>query len=337
MPRSVVLLMLLFIGVVSLASPLGAFQWYSMLPNPSASRDLAMGGSTVALFYAPHSQSFNPAGLQCFSRDSERRLTLFANPGGMWQLKNYFANEAEGLPGLQQAVDAVRLLTTGVAFRRKILTLALLLSQPVMEQDDVERFRNYETRSALGLHQNSVVMKLLLHPRVSVGGRVDRYYRYAYPEDEAFSYGVILKPRGVQVGVLYQRYPRSGPRHWHPLDHRSDASTTAGIAIDREHLKVTFQVMNLTNSDQDAFLEPSGGVEWRPVRSIALRAGGVQFSRSHRWALTAGIGLVDANWIRHRVARLLVPDDLLQFALAIIYRHRRPEIGIGSLTVGWRL
>jgi hypothetical protein len=337
MPRSVIFFTSLIFGICSLASPVDAIQWFSMLPNPSASRDLAMGGSTVALFYAPHSQSFNPAGLQCFSRDPERRLTLFANPGGMWQLRNYVAHEAEDVPDLQQAVDAVRLLTTGIAVNRRILTMALLLSQPVMEENDIERFRNYENRSALGLHQNSIVMNLRLHPRVSVGGRVDRYYRYAYPEDEAFSYGVILKPRGIQVGVQYQRYPSSGPRHWHPLDHRSDASTTAGIAIDRENLKVTFQVMNLTNSDEDAFLEPSGGVEWRPVRSIALRAGGVQFSRSQRWALTTGIGLVDANWIRNRVARLLVPDDLVQFALAIIYRQRKPEIGIGSLTFGWRL
>jgi hypothetical protein len=318
-------------------SPARAFEWYSLVPNPSYSRDLAMGASTVALDYSPQNQSINPAGLTCFGDESRTNVALFINPGGMWQVKNYASDEAKYQADAQQVMDVARLLVTSIAARKHILTMALLLSQPIMESGDPGRFHNYESKSALELHQNSIIMKLSLHPRVELGGRVDRYYRYAYPEGEAFAYGVILKPRGVQVGLQYQRYPSSGPRHWHPLDRRTDASTTAGIALDRESIKATFQVMNLTESDKPAFLEPRAGIEWRPVRSIAIRAGGIQFSRSHRWALTTGIGLVDMNWIRNRTARLLVPDDLVQFALAIVYNQRRPEIGIGSLTVGWRL
>lgn len=317
--------------------PAQAFQWYSIAPNPSYSRDLAMGASTLALDYAPQNQSINPAGISCFGKRSKEKFSVFVNPGGMWQIKNYVDSEAESQANAQQVVDVARLLVNGIAVRNKAFTLALLLSQPVMLRDDLNRFRNFESKSSLGLHQNSVVMKLLLHPRVALGGRIDRYYRYALPEDEAYSYGVILKPRGIQVGVQYQRFPSSGPRHWHLLDRRTDSSTSAGIALDRDAIKVTFQVMNLTESDKPAFLEPRAGIEWRPVRSIALRAGGIQFSRSRRWALTTGLGLVDVNWIRNRFARLIVPDDLVQFALAIVYNQRRPEIGIGSLTFGWRL
>ncbi|RQV99601.1 hypothetical protein EH220_01310 [bacterium] len=318
-------------------SPVLGFEWYSLAPNPSYSRDLAMGASTLALDYAPQNQSINPAGMTCFPRKSRQQISFFFNPGGMWQTKNYIADEAETQADAQQVVDVARLLVSGVAVRKKEIAVALLLSQPVMMKDDPGRYHNFESKSSLGLHQNSIIMKLLLHPRVALGGRVDRFYRYAYPEDEAYSYGVILKPRGIQVGVQYQRFPSSGPRYWHPLDRRSDSSTSAGIALDREAVKVTFQVMNLTESDKPAFLEPRAGIEWRPARSIALRAGGIQFSRSHRWALTTGVGLVDVNWIRNRAARLLVPDDLVQFALAIVYNQRRPEIGIGSLTFGWRL
>lgn len=328
---------LLLICVLLGSTPSHAIDWYSLVPNPSYSRDLAMGASTLALDYAPQNQSINPAGITCFPKKLGNNLALFFNPGGMWQLKNYAADEADLQADGQQIVDAARLLVNTIAVRRKGITLALLLSQPVMLKDDPERYRNFETHSSLGLHQNSVIMKLLLHPRVALGGRIDRYYRYAYPEDEAYSYGVILKPRGIQVGVQYQRFPSSGPRYWHPLDRRSDSSTSAGIAVDRESIKVTFQVMNLTETDKTAFLEPRAGVEWRPFRSVALRAGGMQFPRSHRWAVTTGFGLMDVNWIRNRAARLIVPDDLLQFALAIIYNEQRPEIGIGSLTVGWRL
>jgi hypothetical protein len=175
-----------------------------------------------------------------------------------------------------------------------------------------------------------------LHPRVSVGGRIDRYFSFDSPEGTAYSYGVILRPRGVSLGLQYQHYPTSGPRVWHPLDHRGDQTTTAGIAIERENVTVSVQVMNLTRSDGPAFLEPHAGVEWRPVRALSLRAGGVEYTGSPRWAWTSGIGLLDANWFRSRPSRLAVPDEILQAAIAVIYDKRTPEVGIGSLTCSWR-
>ncbi|MBU1983062.1 hypothetical protein KJ815_01500 [bacterium] len=313
-----------------------AGDWITLVPNPAFSRDLAMGMSTIALSYAPQSQSINPAGLRLFDPDRGWRATLVVNPGGFLQLGKSRPAAAPERNTLDQVSDGVRTLTTAAALQARIIAIAVFLSQPVMLAGDTARYNDYENRSPLDGHQNSLLVSLALHPRVAVGGRVDRYYSWDRPQGESYSYGVILRPRGVRVGVQYQRFPESGVRLWHPLDHRSDQTTTAGVAIVRENLTLAMQVMNLTESSKPAFLEPHAGVEWRPVRALALRAGGTQFSRSRSWAWTAGIGLLDANWFRSRAARLLVPDDVIQVALGVIYSRRTPVLGIGSLTCAWR-
>jgi len=315
-----------------------AFHWISIGPNTAYSRDLAMGASTIALPYAPQSQSINPAGLTLFDPRREGvRTAVFLNPAGLWQLRNYSRTEAAGRSAGQQLEDGARLLAGGATVQDRILTVAAFVSQPVMDVGDTARYSGFQSSSPLDYHQNSLAASLWLHPRVSVGGRIDRYYCYDRPEGEGYSYGVILRPKGVNVGVEYQRFPDTGARVWHPLDRRTDQATTAGIAVVREQYTLSFQLMNLTQSGGTAFLEPHAGMEWRPVRALALRAGGAQFSHGTGWAWTTGIGLLDANWLRNRLARLLVPDEVLQLAVAVVYREHTPALGIGSLTCAWRL
>jgi hypothetical protein len=313
-----------------------ALEWVSLAPNPAYSRDFAMGASTIALSYAPQSESINPAGLTLFDPRDDFRGTIFLNPGAALPIYKSWLDDPRFPRDGKRFTDALRLAASGAAVQARIATFALLLSQPVTDLGDHGRYRAFENGSPLSYHQNSALLSLALHPRVSVGGRIDRYFDFDSPLGTAYSYGVILRPRGVRLGVQYQRFPTSGPRVWHPLDHRGDQTTTAGIAIDRQDVTVSVQVMNLTRSDGPAFLEPHAGIEWRPVRAIALRAGGMQFSRSAQWAWTSGIGLLDANWLRKKSARLMVPDDVLQLAVGMVYDKRTPRLGIGSVTCAWR-
>jgi hypothetical protein len=230
-----------------------------------------------------------------------------------------------------------RLLINSLAVRWKIATLAGILSQPVMKSGLASRYEGYEQSSGLDQHENSLLLALNLHRRISVGGRVDRYYRYSVPEGEGYSYGVILRPRNVTLAVQYQRFPASGARIWHPLDRRRDQTVSAGLAFAEGEWLVTAQVMNLTASGDSLRLEPRLGAEWRPWRYLGMRAGIVSFSDNERWAWTSGISLMDANWFRHKFARLPVPDDILQAAVAILYHRRIPTLGIGSLTLSVRL
>jgi len=311
-----------------------ALDWISLAPNPAYSRDLAMGASTVALSFAPQSQSINPAGFTLHEPASRVRASLFANGGGLYQSWRYLEN-GDRRAG-HEAQDIARLLLSGAAVQMSIVTVAALFTQPVMQMGETSRYEFFETSTPLSEYQHSVLAVLALHPQVSVGGRLDRCYRWDTAEGDAYSYGVILRPRNVNIGVQYQRFPASGARVWHPLDRRADQATTAGISLERRGFIWTVQVMNLTRSDGPAFLEPHTGVEWRPVQDVALRAGGMQFSRSRRWAWTGGLGLLDANSLRPRTRRLAVPDDVLQFAVGVTYLRRTPELAMGSLTVAWR-
>ena len=313
-----------------------ALEWIHVAPNPAYSRDLALGTSTLALSYPPQSQSINPAGLVCFERSTPQRATIFLNPGGAWQIANYFEHEAARRSEWDQATEAARLLVNSVAVRWKVVTLAAMLGQPVMLRSDTARYANFDSQSSLEEHQNSIVLALHLHRRVSVGGRIDRYYRYSDPQGEGYSYSVILRPRNVELAVHYQRYPITGARVWHPLDRREDQSITAGIAVVKDGWKVSAQVMNLAQTSDSLEIEPRAGVEFRPWRPLALRAGGVLYGDGDHWAWTAGLGLLDANWLRTKPARLSVPDDILQAAVGVIYNGRRPVLGISSLTFSWR-
>jgi hypothetical protein len=313
-----------------------AVEWIALTPNPSYSRDLALGASTIALAYPPQSESINAAGLTLFDSRSHRFGTLTLNPLAPLQIAHYRHAEADGRRHLEQVAETARLLVNSVAYRNSYLTLALLMSRPVMSPDSPATYDDYPRHSSLASHQNSIVGVLHLHRRVSLGGRIDRYYGYSYPRGDGYSYGVILRPRGMAIGVQYQRYPGSGIRVWHPFDRRDDGTTAAGLAWNRGDATFCAQVMNLTQPDRRAYLEPHAGIEWRPVRALALRAGGMLYSRSPRWSWTGGVSLLDANWFRPRAARLLVPDEVIQAAVAVQYRHRVPELGLFSLSCAWR-
>ena len=322
--------------IAAAATNLQALEWIYVAPNPAYSRDLAMGASTLALSYPPQSQSINPAGFIAFGAKSSRLATVFFNPGGLWQVRNYFAHETTQRSTANQVWEPAVLLMNSFAVRWKIATLAGIFGQPVMMAGNEARYHNFRSSSGLDSHQNSLLLALDLHPRVSVAGRIDRYDRYSYSQGEGYSYGVILRPKGLDIGVQYQRFPASGARVWHPFDRRHDQSVSAGIAFDRREWKVTAQVMNLTAISDSFSLEPHVEAEWRPWQHLSLRAGMLYFPEAGQWAWTSGLSLVDANAMREKPARLPVPDDIVQVAVGMQYHHRTPELGIVSLTLSWR-
>ena len=313
-----------------------ALDWIYLIPNPAYSRDLAMGASTLALSYPPQSQSINPAGFVAFPGKAEEGASIFLNPGGAWQLAQYRNDEATGRSEWDQVTESARLIVNSAAVKWKVVTVAGIFGQPVMLRNDTVRYHDFENTSSLVHHQNSLLFALNLHRRIAVAGRVDRYYRYSDPLGEGYSYGIIMRPKNVELAVQYQRFPASGATVWHPLDRRSDQTITAGFAIVQRAWTVSAQVMNLEQSSDTLNLEPRLGFEWRPSRIIALRAGAASYSEANRWAWTGGVGILDANWLRPKARRLPVPDDILQAAVGVIYRGRVPELGVGSLTLSWR-
>lgn len=306
-----------------------------LIPNPAAARDFALGGSTAALTYPPQSASINPAGLELFQPSVRLRTTVCLNPGSAGQIVELWRSGGESTP--EKIIDSARLLVHSVGVQRSVFVLAALFTEPVLREGDLPPGRAFDDHPLQGLYRNSLLFKLYLHPQVAVGGRVDRLYEGRRAFADAHSYGVILRRKGVQVGLQYQKFPPEGNFSMHPLDRRGDQTTTAALTWKRAGLSVSLQVLNLTQKSERALLEPHAGVEWRPLRAVAIRAGGAQFSRSNCWAWTAGLGLLDANWLRRQARRLTSPDDILQVAAGVVYRKCTPLSVTGVLTLAWRL
>lgn len=311
-------------------------EWIYLLPNPSYGRDIGLSTSAGALHYSPQAESANPAGLSLWKVGSQSGLTVVTNPAGLYSLSRYTSDESSGRRTAEQISEASRLLLNTIGYYNPYINVALLLNRPVMSSADTNAFQNFESSSSLSSHQNSIQATVRINPRVSFGGRIDRYFHYSDPTGEGYGYGVLFRPKGLTVGVFYQRFPGSGAQIWHPLDRRRDGTTSAAIAWNKGITTATFQMFNLTEPNQLAYLEPHSGIEVRPNDWISLRAGAALYTRSKRWSWSTGLALVNANRFRSRTAALLVPDDVLQLSLAMIYRHRVPEIGIFSLTTAWR-
>ncbi|MBK6765825.1 MAG: hypothetical protein IPG71_05695 [bacterium] len=314
-----------------------AVEWTSLLPQPGVARDISMGGATSAMFGPTSATSQNPAGITVFPRDKRTAIGATVNGNGPAQLGAYFDQIAANRSGIQQASDVSSLLVRSVSARHRWAAATAIFGEPVMNRRDQERFRPPPDKFALTEYQTALALNLLLHSRVQVGGRVDFYSREQFGDGEGFSYGVILKPHGLQVGLHYQRFPATGERWLHPLDRRVDRGTTASLAIQQPTYSLAFQLMNLAQTSDMAFLEPRFGAEWRPLRAVALRCGGSVYAQSRRSVLTGGIGLIDANWLRDRDDRLAFPEDVLSIAVALVYDHGRPVEGLTALTLAWRL
>ena len=306
-----------------------------LIPDPRAARDFALCASTAALAGSPQSESINPAGIELFEPSEGLRTTILLNPASVGQFRAVWRGESRTTP--EKIIDSARLLAYGLGVQKSVLVVAALLTEPMLQEGDLPTGRAFETNPLEGRYCNSLLLKLQLHPQIGVGGRVDRVYENHRFVGDAYSYGVILRRKSVAVGLQYQQFPPDGVFSMHPLDRRGRQTTTAALTWRHLGLAASLQVLNLTEKSERAFLEPHAGIEWRPLRAVVFRAGGTQFSRSDCWAWTAGLGLLDANWLRKPASRLTTPDDVLQLAAGVIYRKCTPLSLTGVLTLAWRL
>jgi hypothetical protein len=306
-----------------------------LVPDPRAARDFALCGSTAALTGSPQSAGINPAGIEIFEPSDKLRATLLLNPASVGLFSVVRDNRDRTTP--EKMIDGARLFVYGIGVQKSVLVLTATLSEPVLWEGEAPPEKAFKTNPLEGHYCNSIRLRLQLHPQISVGGCMARVYENLRYRGDAYSYGVILRQKSVAVGVQYQQFPPSGIFSVHPLDHRGRQTTNAALNWNYSELSVSLQVMNLTQKSERAFLEPHAGIEWRPLRAVVFRAGGTQFSRSQCWAWTAGLGLLDANWLRKPEHRLATPDDVLQLATGIIYRKYAPLSMTSTLTLAWRL
>lgn len=288
--------------------------YYTTLSN-ALPKSIAMGGATTAVAGDPLSMGLNPATCRMFPLPGPTRVLVFFNPAAVQSI-GHSINDDQTTG--QQIGAGLRLLVRFVGVSHEFFDVGIRLSDEIPTIDDRDFFSK---KSVYAFHSNSGLLRLKLHPYVSIGLQMTGYTHRDKIDQFAYSYGVLLRPGArVEVGVSYLDNPTRYQKVIHPMLRIADETINIGMSVKLSGTTLTsFDLRNITDEDKIAFLEPHLGVEQILFHHVALRCGGAVFSKSDRKMLTCGIGVLDWNQVFRRSRRLETPNFAAQYGVALEY------------------
>jgi hypothetical protein len=110
------------------------------------------------------------------------------------------------------------------------------------------------------------------------------------------AYGALLRPNDqVAVGLTYLDLPGAFEHYRLGLEGLGSRTMNAGLAYrPAEHVLLTFDLRDLSETHAETSLEPRVGVEWNLWGRGALRAGGYREDEGETNVLTLGVGSIPA-------------------------------------------
>jgi hypothetical protein len=110
------------------------------------------------------------------------------------------------------------------------------------------------------------------------------------------AYGALLRPNEeVTVGLTYLDLPGAFEHYRLAVEGLGSRTMNAGLAYrPSEHVLLTFDLRDLSETHPETSLEPRVGVEWNLWGRGALRAGGYREDEGRTNVLTLGVGSIPA-------------------------------------------
>jgi hypothetical protein len=311
----------LFIIVLWESLALAQDQYYTVLSTP-LSKSVGLGGATTAVTGDPLSFGPNPATMELFPLPCSIQVIVLANPLAFFAWKSAIH---QGQKFGDQLLTGVRLAVHFVGVSYQFFDLGIRFSDEIFSNQDRELIPE---KNVIGFHTNTIMMRIKLHPLVSVGWEAFGFTHFDKIDQFGYSYGVLLKPgKKVEVGVCYLDNPSHYSNLTHPLERLENRTVNLGICA---HLssstQISLDLRNITDQNQPAFLEPHFGVEQTVKRYAALRAGGFVFTDSNRKMLSTGIGLLDWNYFFRWSRRLALPNYAIQYGVAFEFTDRLDKV-----------
>jgi hypothetical protein len=318
MTRLIVGLMIVLVS----ASILPAQEQYYTTLSTIISKSVAMGGATTAMAGDPLSMGPNPASLRLFPLPGSPHAVAIINPVGFYALKSA-VNDSQDFA--EQISNGARLVIRFIGVTYQFFDLGIRFSDEIFSENDQDYFPE---KNVLAFHTNTVLMRIKLHPLVSLGWEAIGYTHYDKIDQFGYSYGVLIKPGSkVDVGVSYLDNPSHYQNVTHPLERLTNETINIGLAFKLSPgTQVSFDLRNITDENQPAFLEPHFGVEQIINRHIALRGGGFVFTDSNRKMLSTGIGLLDWNYLFRWSRRFIVPNYAVQYGAAFEFTNHLDRV-----------
>jgi hypothetical protein len=272
----------------------------------------------------------NPAGFTAFEDAVSVKLGWYFNP---WGAGLAVRNSLQSTQTLEARDYYFPLLLAfkGISVSYNALNAGLIFLEqfPEGRQQEVvyDYFPLYEE------YYNRAVVKLSLSKRAVVGVSAEMYSSRNGIEDVGYSYGLILKPGKLNVGVFYRSAP--GDYRGEFLQNLRLANETINAGLSwaiLEKMKWFIDLRNISEEGSPAFMEPHTGIEITPWEHLALR-GGYYSIHDEGNTFSGGIGLCNLNEFWSLSDRSETREFLLDYAIVFA----PDESIIHSLALHFRL
>lgn len=299
-----------------------------MTLSNSQVRSISLAGPAAMLGY-PGDTPENPAGFCQYRSSSKFRLNIYLNPlgagvalGGLLE-----GSDTDTQIDEQDIVIPLLILVKGFAASYRALNFGVVFGEQYPPGERNERFFHYFP--LFDNYYNRVFIQLDLDRRIAIGVSA-QLYSIDYKTDRVgFTYGVILKPGKLNVGVFYNIIPDKYKEVFHPVKRLAQDTVNAGVSWEMlPDLKCYFDLRNISEEGREAFLEPHTGAELVLFKHIALR-GGYYLENGEKGGFSLGLGLWDLNQNRAFEDRL----SHREFILAYGFSHLPDKNNLHSVSM----
>jgi len=308
-----------------------AKQNYFTLSNSGARR---FSLSTPAAFegYAGD-VPINPAGFNLYSNEYEPKFEIFFNPAGAL-MAVYGLSNGEYSNGTFDEGDVLIpmfLLVKGINLSVHPFDFGLVLGEQNQIGFEGNNFFSYFP--VLDDYYNRMFLQLELHRKVAVGLSAEFFFSDEKIKGVGVSYGVMIKPGKLHVGVFYYMLPHNYQDSFLYRDRIVEDTVNAGLSWEPVgFLKMYFDLRNLSEENSPTFLEPHAGMETFIWEHTAVRFG-FYHEDGERNVFSFGVGLLDLNDFKSLDDQSQRKEYLLNYGLEILPHDEMAH----SLSLNFRL
>lgn len=300
----------------------------------STSRTRALSLSNpAALEGYPAETPLNPAGLTLFRDSPQPRLAIYLNPAGAFvALKDLQEGEyADDVIKTDDVLIPALLLFKGIGLSYRAISIGVILGEQMPQ--DYSNKKMFQYYPIYDHYFNRIIVKMELDEKVMVGVSAEMFSSDTQIKAVGFTYGVILKPGKLNVGVFYSMLPKGYESVMLPNQRLADETVNAGMSWQPcKYIKGYLGLRNISEENQTTFLEPHSGMEMIPWKHTALRAG-YYHEKGEGSAFSLGLGVLDLNEFRNAQDVTANNEYLLDYGVVLLPGN----IALHSIALHFRL
>ena len=285
--------------------------------STSAARRIALSGPAAMKGYIAESP-MNPAGFNLFSGAYKPKFEIFLNPMGAFITARGLQEgpESDGVLNSKDLILPLIMFVKGISISYSAFDAGIIFGEQLQGKSKTSRLFDYFP--LYDDYYNRLFLQFELHEKIALGVSAELFSENHKIESVGVSYGVLIKPGKMSVGVFYYMLPERNQYDFLEYDRIAEETVNAGLSWEATKIfKCFFDLRNLSEEDSPAFLEPHVGFEATPWIHTSLRAGFYKEDGVEN-AFSFGVGLLDLNYFRALDDRSRQKEYLLDYDLSLM-------------------